>query len=51
MKTTIKIFVALILGIINYNINAQTVSTDCESTATGLTPSTSNNITYDRANC
>jgi len=51
MKTTIKIFVALILGIINYNINAQTVSTDCESTATGVTPSTSNNIAFDRANC
>jgi hypothetical protein len=51
MKISIKIFVAIVLGIINYNVNAQTVSTDCENYRSGNTPSTIENIACDRANC
>jgi LruC domain-containing protein len=51
MKISIKIFVAIVLGIINYNVNAQTVSTDCENYRSGNTPSTTENIACDRANC
>ncbi len=51
MKISIKIFVAIVLGIINYNVNAQTVSTDCENYRSENTPSTTENIAYDRANC
>lgn len=51
MKTTIKIFVSIIIGFINYNTNAQTVTLNCESAAPFFIRNTTNNIAFDRANC